>query len=383
MHRKNCSFSSVSPRRKTSRRYGTRPAAHAAGLILEQDLTMLIKLTSYPMQFRSFFQGCGGIISGGKHDRIKFLTGVEMSKRNSGKLSHMVEPKADGIWVSLISNRHGNVCISTKTRSVKIIEDMEHLSMLPNSVVVGELSSGSQQSRKDVEEHGNSFVKVFDIVKFAGNDTTTLTLLKRKVILQEFIKKMAESYPDSLKFILEMPMKSSGLVQMYNEQPEGVIAKEIDDGPYVCGSRNSCWIKVKKCFCDDYIILGWERSTAATKKYTKMAKNMVVGGWVPCGEVTLKDKVYASGKIGSMDCKLIGLMRVGAMTDAMSISLAYDFAAKWKGRVVRIGHYKLFKSGAGRHPFVMEDENGLAMLSEYGHTACFYRIAERLGGKEI
>lgn len=342
-----------------------------------------------------FYQGCGTVIKGHRCNRTSFLDKIEASARVvkhapkhgalPSRLTHIIEPKSDGIWVAIISDEHGDSFMLTKTGAQKTPDDMLNLNIVPNSIVVGELAGGSQQSLADIREHGCTFVKLFDILRYAGKDVTVLTLLKRKCMLRKFFHAIGSFYPDSMRCLIEMEMWSTGLVSHYNKQPEGLIAKEIDDGPYVIGSKNKAWIKVKKCFSDDYVITGWTRSTAATKVgrgTDGMAESVTVAGWVPADEVTIKDNVRGVTKIGGMDFTLVDLMFVGAMSDEMATSVASNFSY-WRGKVVRIGHYKLFKSGAGRHPFILSDEHGLAMLAECRHSECLYRMADREGGREL
>jgi ATP-dependent DNA ligase len=270
-------------------------------------------------QAREWYQGCKLQVD--EHE----LRSFELTR------CFVAEPKRDGIWVAAFFDANG-VKFWSRTQEEKPYS-LNSL-IIPNlfgACLVGELGFGSQESRRRRAQLGLDFMDVFDVL-CVGYDWTMRSLAEvhRRAALEELLSHVSTA---DLCHLLLVPRWDSGFQARYEAEPEGLILKSRMAGPYVGGGeRVSTWYKCKRHRTVDYVIMGWEKSTALTKADRNMTANLRCGA-------------YVGGA-------LTELTKVGGMDHAMSLEIALC-PEKFIGRVVELKHFGRFRSGALRHPSIV------------------------------
>ncbi len=313
------------------------------------------------------YQGCGGKIKGSsEEEKIQSLIEMEASK------AWVAEPKYDGIWAAAFTDNGVTRFLSRNNK----LKDMPELSkiIIPEGVIlIGELAYGSQEASARRNLIGHEFMDVFDIIKYKGVDLRRESLKSRMRVMNKLYYETSRFLWDKNDTPIDDPHWSNWFIKAprwvenfdkhYASQPEGLVLKHRDDGGYQGGGhRNQLWVKAKKIFSNEYVILDWVKSIAATKSHEPMAESIICGGWVPSSAVGKNEVVHGKEILynissGPREFSLIPLVKVGAMSHATCRSIAQDFG-KWVHQVIEINHYKLFESGSCRHPSVATLPNG-------------------------
>ena len=282
--------------------------------------------------------------------------------------------KYDGIWIAAINYESVSASPllfsrSGKAKSVPAIQTME---LPPKTILVGELAYGSQDACKRREEVGHDFMNVIDILQLSGQNIANMSRPSRQEALDEFFA----SNPRYTDFYLRAPSWRSDFVRHYKESSEGLILKPVNDPFYqMDGGKVDHWLKAKKCMTSEYVVLDWELSEAKTKVDEPMAKHIMCGGYVPSSGV---DSSYIYDTVtlpNSTELSLIHLVNVGSMTHEMSKSVAQNFST-WDRKVIEVGHFQLFDSGACRHPFIMQDNNGIAKIRSDKFPIVYFEFSQ-------
>lgn len=284
-------------------------------------------------RFREWYQGCKGKLEGNSTVSTEdVLAGMEAVGE------WFAEPKRDGIWCVAFFDERG-VEFYSRTQELKpySLSSMV-IPELFGCALVGELGFGSQESKRRREELGRDFMDVFDVIVARYEDFRGYAGSFRRTWLE---KEWTDYRPKGIPalspltrhhFLLN-PRWTSGFVDRYRAEPEGLILKPKSEGAYLGGGQKvKHWIKVKKDHTVDMIVMGYELSTAETKAGKGMVEHLVCGAYV--------------------DGELKELTKTGGMTHEMQL----DIVANWetyKGRVVELKHFGQFKSGALRHPSVV------------------------------
>ncbi len=245
------------------------------------------------------YQGCGGATDRDSLQRLE-ATG-----------QWVAEPKFDGHWAMATGTR-----LTSRTGRRKPVA----CPRLPDgTTLVGELAYGTQASV------GRGGMDVFDILEHNGRSVRHLPRAGRQVALDALYR----DTPILASFYRRAPVWATGFVAAYDAQPEGIVLKPLNDGPYT-GGKVERWMKVKRQHTADYVVMGYQLSEAAGK--AGLARCIECGGFV--------------------DGKLVKLVNVGSMPHSVARSVIADWDS-WYGTVVEVGHYGLFKSGSCRHPFYL------------------------------
>lgn len=292
------------------------------------------------------YKGCKGKVLGAKNyqERLNALNDLEKSKE------WVAERKGDGIWVAVISTNSSTKYISRsgQEKGIKI-----PINIPDDTVLIAEACFGSQESKRRRAIEGHDFVEVFDCLKFLGKDISHLPRIERQSYLSQFYS-LDNQFS---KYFKPIPTYDSNYVDAYISEPEGLILKPKNDGPYLCnGSKDPNWLKAKKHPTTDYILLNYKLSKATTKVNEPMLKCLVVGGYIPIGKLTRHEEIIETKVINGKTYFLIELMNVGSMLHETSKEVAQNFH-KYKGKIVEVAHYGLFKSGASRHPGFLRFRN--------------------------
>ena len=266
-----------------------------------------------------WYQGCGDSIEGSEERKLELLENMEQTG------DYYAQPKCDGIW-AVIFGVHGKNIILSRNSQQKKLEELPFVG--EGCAIVGELGYGSQEAATRKEKLGHGFIDVFDILYFEGGYVGAEPEAKRRVHFLE-IWSLWQNLSGNKEYFNLLPVWLDGFADHYKQQPEGLVLKKKNNGQYICDSKNPGWIKVKKEYDWDMVVMDWELSDATTKSSVPTAKNIITGQ-------------YKNGKLTAM-CKIGGL----------SLDLAEDIAQNfnsYKGEVVVVHGYSRFKSGAIRHP---------------------------------
>lgn len=136
------------------------------------------------------------------------------------------------------------------------LRKMEHTAVLDGEIVVENASGRSDfQLLQHYIKTGKGKLKyyVFDLLSLDGNETTGLSLLKRKELLQLLLHK--QKLPNV--FYSEHITGTSGDLwkAAVKNKAEGIIAKKADS-TYDAGQRNGNWLKIKLSQQEEAIIIG-------------------------------------------------------------------------------------------------------------------------------
>ncbi len=331
------------------------------------------------------YQGCGGKIKGSSEcAKIQSLIGMEASN------AWVAEPKYDGIWAAAFTD-NGVTRFLSRNNKFKGMPELCKILIPEGVILIGELAYGSQEANTRRSFIGHEFMDVFDIIKCKGVDLRRESLKSRMRVMDKLYYETGRFLWDKNDTPIDDPHWSNWFIRAprwvenfdkhYASQPEGLVLKHRDDGAYIGGGdKNQLWVKAKKIFSNEYVILGWVKSIATTKSHEPMAESIVCGGWVPSTTVEKNEKVYARKMFNAdtagnrREFSLIPLVKVGAMSHDMCKSVAQHFG-KWVLQVIEINHYKLFESGSCRHPSVATLADGSPKIRyDKSNVSCQYRV---------
>jgi len=241
--------------------------------------------------------------------------------------NYIVEPKMDGIWVSIFTDKNGKIVkIISRTGKEKSTKGFSFFIgkniKAKNSILIGELITK------------NNKLYLFDIVKYKGKNITKYIIDKRRKLLERL-----KIYSTNIKLV---PQFKDNFVARYNEVikngGEGLVIKKIGKGThYKPGARTEEWMKIKPKITMDYVITGFD--TSESKKYSGMVKAIHLG-------------LYKDGK-------LINVGKVGSMKESDRNYITKN-KQKLLGKIIEVGGNQLYKSGAMRHPHFIRIRNDLS-----------------------
>lgn len=235
---------------------------------------------------------------------------------------YYMEPKMDGIWGSAIATVNGTKFFSRNNKE----KNMTMPQLPEGTILVGELGYGSEVSCKRAKLFGHDFMDVFDIIMIEGIDCTKFTMMQRRAILESLIFDMT---PDHQEFYRIVDRVESGFVEFYNAQIEGAMLKRKGDDTQIHpGTETDQWIKVKRLVHVDAVIMNYTVSKAPTLK--GLAEGLQLG-------------VYKDGE-------LFEISSVGSLTLEQRHDIIDNFESNWLNKVMEIECYRIFDSGALRHP---------------------------------
>lgn len=103
---------------------------------------------------------------------------------------------------------------------------------------------------------------IFDLLQLNGHDTTGLTLLQRKELLQKIIPKN-----EVIKYADHIAEKGKSFFKVSGEKHlEGIIAKKADS-KYYPGKRTSDWLKIKHHKTQEAIVAGYTQPSGSRKYF--------------------------------------------------------------------------------------------------------------------
>src|SRR6185312_7552912 len=147
----------------------------------------------------------------------------------------------------------------------------EQLSKIKEDVVVdGEIVVLNKDGKPDFQllqhyaEHQDKPIQyyIFDLLQLNGHDTTGLTLLERKELLQKIIPKN-----EVIKYSDHVAEKGKSFFKVSGEKHlEGIMAKKADS-KYYPGKRTSDWLKIKHHKTQEAIVAGYTQPSGERKYF--------------------------------------------------------------------------------------------------------------------
>lgn len=191
--------------------------------------------------------------------------------------------------------------------------------------VIGSLP---QRALEIQQQNGFLIYQMFDILRCAGEDVTSLPLYARRLMLIEFAKSIELSTGNPSFKLTRSTVKNKLAIykKIVSLGGEGVMLK-YNYAPYAPGKRSPFWVKVKKQITVDAVIMGYEMGKG--KFNQQVIGNIVFGG--------LKNgKLVKWGTAAGLTQELIN--EITANPDAYLL------------RVVEIECQEILPSGKVRHP---------------------------------
>jgi ATP-dependent DNA ligase len=255
----------------------------------------------------------------------------------------VAEDKCDGHYSTFFKSRaRGSEFYSRNCKRQSSLE-LENIEVPDGLVVAGELGVGTPSALKRRAELGHEFFVAHRILQTPDylvgrfpRDATKLNEVEQRGLLEiiwsefdDYIKSRFQIVPRYTKKFFHH------YCSILSEGGEGLILKSISkdhDTTFKPNTRSQHWIKAKKMLTVDMVITAVVLSDAKTFKDRGMASSIICG-------------MFVGGK-------LMPLTSVGAMDHAIRLQFG-SAPEKFVGRVVEIGAFEQFDSGALRHPWLI------------------------------
>ncbi len=195
----------------------------------------------------------------------------------------MHEIKFDG-YRALMAAKRSEVRVYTRNgkdwtdKFAPLVESVAALD-LPSCLIDGEIVAIDEKGNPDfstlqsVLKRGHGSQKVtdklqfhaFDLLELAGEDLTALPNIERKERLEALLGKA----PPPIHVADHVIGAGEKLFDaMCKAGQEGIISKTIDD-PY-SGRRGKAWVKVKCTHRQEFVIVGWKKSSAKGRPFSSL-----------------------------------------------------------------------------------------------------------------
>ncbi len=177
---------------------------------------------------------------------------------------------------------------------------------------------------------------LFDVLCLGSSDVRNRPLADRRALLQEHCAGIEQSSDGQLLLVPVQQPSDAGLKALVDHGFEGVVVKRIDS-PYVCGSRNGAWGKIKPYAEIEALCTGVydaEPGSHYAPVIDGKTRPWAVGGI--CFQVSHEDGRVYDG-------------RAAGMNDALRRRL-YEEPEEFIGLVVDLAHWGVGEKGALRHP---------------------------------
>ncbi|MBC8034180.1 MAG: DNA ligase D [Chitinophagaceae bacterium] len=162
-------------------------------------------------------------------------------------------------------SRNGNSFADTYPLVTKALEAIEYDAVLDGEIVVlddeGNPSFQLLQHYGEDPEHPMMYY-VFDLLALNGQDTTQLTLLERKELLEKIIPPH-----DTIKYAEHIAEDGVDFFRVSTEKKlEGILAKKASS-MYFTGARSADWLKIKNHGSQEVIITGFTAPSGGRKYF--------------------------------------------------------------------------------------------------------------------
>ncbi len=255
---------------------------------------------------------------------------------------YVAEVKVDGHYTTIFCHSDHNEFYSRNLKSQKSPE-LELIRLPEGMIVAAELGCGTQNSLTEKTRLGHEFAVVYRILATPvylrdqfPDDATLLDEVSQRCLLEIIWSGLDEFTKQRFRLVHRF---STDFVKAYQDTVdsggEGLVIKSIDplsDNMYKAAQYSRSWIKVKKLITVDLVIMKILISDALTFKDKNMASAIICGA-------------YRYGILNPV-------CRVGTMDHSQRILFGAN-KQEYMGRVVEIGGFDQFQSGAIRHPWLI------------------------------
>jgi len=278
---------------------------------------------------------------------IEGMTGLKFVRAGFDSFPHWDRPmfcqeKLDG-WSGVVCRANGDCFWDNGWKQYKALQDMLPIFkefMPPYSILVGEVGYGTEYETMLALKNGFNRFIAYDVLMWDNEKMFDWTNLRRWSFLRSayFNSKFLQEEPPRIDlaqtYILqESPYNNQDTAwnmffDIYNKGGEGLVLKECD-GLYIPKGNSDSMYKIKKFVTKDYVCLGFTKSVAQT--YVEQGMD-----------------------VSSMECGLFidGKLRVITQTAGFNFEWRKKFSEhpeQYIGRVVELGGFEVFKTGAMRH----------------------------------
>jgi ATP-dependent DNA ligase len=253
---------------------------------------------------------------------------------------YIAEIKEDGHYTTIFAEESANQFYSRNQKRQKVAE-LDRLELPDGLIVAGELGTGTQYAVNKRNRLGHEYAIVHRILatpEYLHESFPSNAMELSEVEQRRLLELIWSGLDETTKKQIQLASRfSSNFSQHYRDTVdqggEGLVLKAIDPNlntRYQAGSHSQHWIKVKKTITVDFVITSIILSSAETFKGRGMASSIVCGA-------------YRDGEIQN-------ICTVGTM-DHDHRQLFGQQPDQYIGRVVEIGGFEQFSSGALRHPW--------------------------------
>lgn len=260
---------------------------------------------------------------------------------------YVAEDKCDGHY-STFFNAHAGAhargpAFYSRNRKLQSSPELESLRLPEGLVVAGELGVGTPAALKRRAQLGHEFFVAHRILQTPDHltgrfprDATKLNEVDQRQLLEMIWENFDQHTSTRFQLVTRYTSRfSEHYFRILNEGGEGLILKSVSpehDTTFRPDTRSQYWIKAKKMLTVDMVITAVTLSDAKTFKDRKMA------GAITCGMF--------------VDGVLRPLTSVGTMDHGIRLQFG-NAPERFIGRVVEVGCFEQFDSGALRHPWLI------------------------------
>ncbi|KMS51973.1 DNA ligase D [Novosphingobium barchaimii LL02] len=230
---------------------------------------------------------------------------------------------------------------------------------------------GSQSEDQPLEFHA------FDLLELGGEDLTAMPNIERKERLEALL---ADAAPPVFVADHMIGAGEKLYAAMCDAGQEGIIAKRID-APY-SGRRTKAWVKVKCTRRQEFVIVGWAKSSARGRPFSSLLLGQYEG----------KTLVYR-GKVGTgFDAEGLAdiarrLEKLARKTAPLDVERTEARGASWvtPKLVAEVAFAELTSEGRVRHGSFLglrTDKKAEAVTPQKAQAAPQARIAVKISNRE-
>lgn len=211
-------------------------------------------------------------------DRIQWYCGPKLdgSRTDLQKLENygnrIAERKKDGRWCALHvdhfgPNKHKFESRAGNDHDGSLIHGLKNIDLSTlgkDTILIGELESGTEASNKRFAKLGYRRVWLFDVVLVRGHDLRKMILSERRTLLRKTVWNMV---PWATKqFIPLVEDTDRDFIKFYDstlqDGDEGVVVKRLDlsGWSYRSSGKTDDWVRVKPIQTIDYVVMGPDKT---------------------------------------------------------------------------------------------------------------------------
>lgn len=278
---------------------------------------------------------------------VEGMTGLEFVRAGFDNFQHwdksyLCQEKLDG-WFGVVVRGDGDCYWDNGWKQYKALQAMLPMfnEFMPHgSILVGEVGYGTPHETELAIKNGFNRFIAYDLLMWDGEDLRESRTYDRWDFLRCEWRESKFSYETNPRISLadtkiltyhselNKDLAFKMFSEIYNRGGEGLVLKEFD-GKYVVNGDSKSMYKIKKFMTKDYVCMGFTKSVAPTY----LEQGLTVAA-MECG-------LFVDGKIVHV-----------TQTAGFDFEWRKKFSEhpeQYVGRVVELGGFEVFKTGAMRH----------------------------------